>query len=380
MADDAAPAEPASAPVEAADPSPKLQTREQKDAADKAAFMAAMAGEEPKVEDAKPSPKKPATKPAEDDVDDEEDVEAKSEDEDDDEIEDDDAPEDDEDAEVAEVDDDPKVARGMLKVQRLEQRMREQFDADRRAVVQELTPKYEAAAAFEKAKADGIFGLIKHLDIPEDSYTELSQMLWAMRPEAKDDPKTKESLRLLRKKFDSDREIRELKEWRAGEIARQAQESANAQSKQVVDKHLARIPSAIATGHVNIKAHMQLDPKRTSVMLNNLAIKMSHEAGTLVDPKKVTAALEKKLAASRAKWERINGHIMSAESAAKATAKTEPAPKPISKTAAIKVVDKTAAKPTPVVEHKRANGSVIPSRDEMLALLDRRARGELDPD
>jgi hypothetical protein len=89
----------------------------------------------------------------------------------------------------------------------------------------------------------------------------------------------------------------------------------------------------------------------------------------------VVAALEKKLAAEAELMEKIRGRRT-----AKAPTPSPSQGKPAAKPQPIKVVDKTAAKSAPVVEHKRPNGSVIPSRDEMLALLDRRARGELDPD
>jgi len=375
---------PAAEPTEAA-AAPTTErsklTRAEQDARDKAAFLAAVADEKPAAEVEKPKAK---AKPAPVAVDDEDDADDKIEtadDEDDLDIDDDEVPEDDA-QEREDAGGDAELAKRLAKVRRQEQRMRDQhaardreFEGERQRFIAEWEPRVKAAEAFHKIAKHDVVGILKAKGYTDDDFEYASKVLYGYTPAAAADPKNREAVARLQKERMTRDELDELKAWRAGEEERRVKAEADAASAKQIDAFISRTSKAITDKHEHLHAHMEENPKATKLRLDRLAYKMAMKAGTLdVPPKKIVDALEKKLASEAELMERIKGK-RTAKAPAAAAAPAKPAP---AKAKAITVVDKTAG--SPVVEHKRTNGSLLPSREEMLEGLGKLQRGEIEPD
>lgn len=376
------------------DPSIRAQTsRAARERADRDAFISgAWEAEEPAAPAKKPAEVKSAAKPAPAAADDDADAEldAVAEDADDGDLDEVlDASEDElEDAVDALADEaekdagkeDPQLAKRLLQVQRREKRVREQaeareqkFAAERDSFIAEWKPKIEEAQQFAKLKASrgNIVSTLKALGYPEDSWADLSRVIYGHSKEGLADPRNKDVAARLQRDMDLEDRVAASDARTAALAEKLAKQESSAAQTAEADRYMGRVTKAIGDATPKLKRAIDLQPKSTQIGLTKLAIKLAEQnGGKPVDPRKVVMAYEKKIAAALERAKRL------ADEEPAAPAKPAAGAKPAAKPAAIKVVDKTTA---PAV--KPTNGAtLLPSRTDMIERLGKLQRGEIDPD
>jgi len=379
---------------------PKLLTRAEQDARDREAFLSGAWNDDDEAE--APAPKKDGKKKAAVESDEDDEVDAGDRDDDDEDLDDaddaDDADEvvdeddldaDDEDEDLEGDDedkepegaDDPELAKRLAKVQKYEKKVRDQatarekqFAQERDAFVAEWKPKLEEYEAFEKLKGrktGAIEKQLKALGYTEDDFEDVSKILWGLSKTGAADPKNREAVARMQ----ANRELREKNDALEARLAKLegdlTSQKTEAQQNQVVEKYLGRVTKAVGDDTPLVKKRLELEPKSTKRALERVAYRLSKKAGEFADPKKVTRKYETILARDR-------------ELAAKlAEAPTETTTDKGKKKPAIAVVDKTKKGATTETAPKKqngSNGSLIPSREEMIDRLRKIDRGELDPE
>jgi hypothetical protein len=368
-------------------------TRSEQDAADKAAFLAGVDGEAD-AEPAKPAPKKKPA-PIEDDadssevdaledvVDEEEDDLDLEDDEDEDADKTDDEEDDDDKSAASNKSDDPELAKRLAQVRKQEKRVRAQADererafvAERQAFVAEWKPKFAELEKFNelKSRKSDIGGLLKTLGYTDDEFGETAQILWGLSKEGAADPKYRDHSKRLMENRSLREEVAAARQEAAEAKELQSRRDAETAADRQIDVYRQRVVKTLGDQTPYAKKQMELAPKRTQLALDKIALELAKKAGTgaLVDPKLVSRAYEKKL---RATVERAK--LLAGDEPVAAPAKGA---KPVAakvKSTAITVVDRTKdAAPAPA----KTNGSLLPSRSEMIERLDKLNRGEIDPD
>ncbi len=357
-------------------------TRAQQDAADRAAFMA---GDET-AEEVAPVKAKVVKRPVEVEDDAESDTEVEAledaveEEEDDlelDDDEDEEAVEDEEEAEPTKAKtDDPELAKRLAQVRKHEKRVREQSDArdraferERESFVSEWKPKIEEYQKFEqlKSKRSDVVGVLKSLGYTDEDFDWIAPVVHGLSKTGAADPKYRD----YAKRLMSEREMKEesaAARREAAEVKEMlASRDAQADADRKIDAYRERILKS-TSDTPKLKKQLEMAPKATRTALDRHALKLAEKSGGLVDPKIVARSYEKKLTAIVERAKRLAGDDAEVETAA-------PAIKAKAKSTAIKVVDKTkTAAPA------QKNGSLIPSREEMIDRMRKIDRGELDPD
>lgn len=324
------------------------------------AEVAAPSGEAKKSAPKKASAPVEATddEPAAETDDDLDDVDLDDEDADDDEL-----------AAEAKADVDPDLAKRLAKVRKQEQRVREQHDAARReletrqrAFVSEWKPKIEALEQFEKLKARrDVIGQLKALGYNEESFEDLSRIVYGHSPAAAAEPKNREAVR----KLQSERELREqLAELKARDEARDkrdAEREAQATAAREADAYMGKVHKAVSESTPLVQKRLEARPENTRKALGEIAYRLAvKNGGAAVEPARVVKAYERKLERDRD----LFGGGTEAKPAGKAAAKATSAA--AAKKQAIEVVEAPASKRT----------SIIPSREDALAELEAFERGE----
>jgi hypothetical protein len=361
-------------------------TRAEQDAADRAAFLAGdMEEDEEPVKPAKPAPKKKPSADVDDDEDEVDNDDDLDEDDDDDDLDDDDDEdaddddEEDEDEEPTKGTDDPELAKRLAQVRKRESRMRAQaadrdraFEQQRKAFVDEWKPKIEKYEEFERLKtrkSDPV-GMLKALGYTEDDFEHVAVSCYSASKAGAADPKYKAAAAQSQR----ERELRDgIAEANARAKAleeRLANQDVQAQTNAQVEKYLGRVTKAIGDETPLAKKRLELDPKKTRRALSKIALTLSEKAGgnTLVDPKKVIRAFEKKCARDIELAKKLSGEAVDVPAAKK---------KPGAK---ITVVDKTRAAAPTEKKTNGANGATFLSREEMIERMRKIERGEIDPE
>lgn len=296
-----------------------------------------------------------------------------------------DADEDDVDREAAKKD--PDLAKRLAKLQKREARMREQATERERAMVAkhdafvaEWTPRVEKALTLEK-KFDSmkgsrdLLGILKMLDFPEDMYEEASQELWGLSKTGRADPKYRDAAARLQEKRSLRSQADEANARVKALEDRINEKDAKAEAEAKGQAYMGRVHKAIGDDSPLVKKRLELKPESTQRALAKIALALMEKTGTdQVDPKRVVRTYEKNLRSARELAKQLaDDNAAGGEAADK---------KPGDKKSAIKVVDKTkTGKSEPIVETKKpTNGAIhFKSRREMLDDLTKIERGELDP-
>lgn len=377
-------------------PARAKMTRADQEAADRAAILAGMDGDEveetpaAKKSEAKKAPAKSRDEDLDDDeegveVDEDDGDEGEEElelaDEDDESTESDD--EDDEDDDAGAKKEDPELAKRLAKVQKRDARMREQFDArekafakERDAFVAEWKPKVEAYEEFEKLKQrkSDVAGVLKAIGYVEDDFEDISKILWGLSKTGAADPKNRDAVARMQR----ERELREeaaAARREAAEVKKMLeQRDEDAEANRRVDAYLGRVTKAIGDETPLVKKRLELAPKSTRRAIEKVAYELAKKAGGFVDPKKVVRVYERKLDRTVDHASKLR-EVKSSSSTTTTNGKSK---------STIKVIDKTkdapakaAAKAAPT---NGKSGALIPSRDDMIERLRKIDRGEIDPD
>lgn len=283
-------------------------SREQAYAADKAAFLAEMAGESVEETKQEAKPTKPAPKAASVEADaDEAELEASSEDDD---LDLDDPELDDEEEEspdeVEDKDDgtDPDKSKRLDAVRRREQRSREAiakerraFEHERDAFVKEWKPRIEAAEQFQAMKARGVnpynaVDVLRELGLHDDDFEEAGRAVFAASKTGAADPKNKEAIARSKRERELADEIRELKKWRDDREANEKQTAEQAENSRQAERYLDGVVKAAPSGTLSAQL-LEKDPKKARVMYAKIADRLWERTGERPAPKAIHAAYDK---------------------------------------------------------------------------------------
>jgi hypothetical protein len=269
-------------------------SREQADAADRAAFLGGMTDED----------EKPAAPVETADSDEDTDL---------DDLESDDVELDDEEPSVEddsedELDDDkdksPERQKLLDAARRREQRGREALDRERKtfegerdSFIAQWKPRVEAAERFEALKARGvnaynIVDVLRELNVDEGEFEEAGRTIFAASKTGSADPKNKEAVARAREKREMADRLAAIEKERAEEKAAAKKAAEEAETQRAVEKYLDGIAKAAPAG--SLAAHfLEKNPKQTRHVLGRVAQKLWEKNGEQPTPKAIHAAYEK---------------------------------------------------------------------------------------
>lgn len=266
-------------------------SREQSDAADRAAFLSG-ADVEPEE---KSAPIETADSDEETDVDDlDEDVE----------LDDDDVSAEDDEDELEATDKSPERQKLLDAARRREQKSREavarerkSFEHERDAFVSQWKPRVEAAERFEALKTRGVnaynaVDVLRELGMSEDDLEEAGRTIFAASKTGAADPKNKEAVARAKEKREMADRLAAIEKERAEEKAAAKKAAEETETQRKIDKYLDSITKA-APANTLSAYFLEKDPKATRAALGRVAQKLWEKTGEQPTPKAIHAAYDK---------------------------------------------------------------------------------------